>query len=116
MMPSDDEGDLAEAGRIFDGRSPAQFWDPERRVGWAFQRLLWPQRDRPIWDAYLFFDRAATWSGEAPPRPKEQLGQYRIGGATTVIGGIDETGEPTPLGPASMLEQLLGERFVRLPL
>lgn len=94
MMESDDEASAHEAAKMFDGTRVAQFYDPERRVGSAFRRQVFPDayeqaiamlppdhwlRDamlengpeygaRPEWDIYMFFKPGGEWS-DSPPRP-----------------------------------------------
>jgi hypothetical protein len=94
MMDADDEGAAREAATIFAGSHVVHFYDPERRVGSAFRRDVFPKAyeqalatlpsdhwlhdalvekgpaygDRPEWDIYMFFDAGAKWI-DAPPRP-----------------------------------------------
>ncbi|HXV13147.1 MAG TPA: hypothetical protein VEC56_02980 [Candidatus Krumholzibacteria bacterium] len=94
MMEGDDEAAAREAARMFDKKHVAHFYDPERRVGLAYRREVFPNAydealaslpadhwlrdvllergreygDRPEWDIYMFFDRGAKWMA-APPRP-----------------------------------------------
>ncbi len=94
MMEGDSEAAAREAARMFKGSRVAHFYDPERRVGFAYRHDVFPNAydealatlpadhwlrdamleygpaysDRPEWDIYMFFGRDATW-GESPPRP-----------------------------------------------
>ncbi|MCI0452831.1 MAG: hypothetical protein L0Z51_10660 [Candidatus Latescibacteria bacterium] len=94
MMEGDDETAARAAARMFKDKSVGHFYDPERRVGLAYRRDVFPNAydealaslpadhwlrevllergpeygDRAEWDIYMFFGRDATW-GDVPPRP-----------------------------------------------
>lgn len=44
------------------------YWDPEQRVGAAFQRHI-ANLSSPAWDVWMLFAPGTTWPGDAPPAP-----------------------------------------------
>lgn len=94
MMSGDSEETARVAATMFDPARVEQFYDPERHVGNAFRRLVFPDaydkalsslpsdhwlresmpqmKDRyengPEWDIYMFFDAGIEWK-KAPPLP-----------------------------------------------
>jgi hypothetical protein len=94
MMPNDSEETAGAAAFMFDSARVEQFYDPERRVGDAFRRRVFPDAYEqalaslpadhslresmpqmkaryergPEWDIYMFFGPRLTWK-DAPPRP-----------------------------------------------
>lgn len=94
MMPSDNEATAHEAAAMFDSSLVEQFYDPDRLVGNAFRRQVFPDayekafaslpkdhwlreempqlksryETSPEWDIYMFFGRGLEWE-VAPPRP-----------------------------------------------
>jgi hypothetical protein len=94
MMTGDSEETARVSATMFDSVRVEQFYDPERRVGNEFRRLVFPDAyDKalsslpadhwlresmpqmkaryatgPEWDIYMFFDPVNEWK-EAPPRP-----------------------------------------------
>lgn len=45
----------------------SHYWDPEMRVGTAYQPYL--DLSEPAWDVWMLFGRDARWSEAAPPDP-----------------------------------------------
>src|SRR5262245_53618179 len=94
MMPGDSEGAARESAAMFDTTRVVQFYDPNRRVGDAFRRDVFPDaydkafnslpkdhwlreslpllearyRKSPERDIYMFFAPGLEWK-KAPARP-----------------------------------------------
>ena len=94
MMEGDSEDAAREAAVIFEGKDVAQFYDPERKVGTAFRRRVFPDayqktyaslpadhwmresmpqlksryESSPEWDIYMFFAPGLEWK-KNPPHP-----------------------------------------------
>jgi hypothetical protein len=89
MLAPDDEAAAREAVSLFAGMSVVQFYDPERRVGEAFRKEVFPRaademrqslpsghyleeslagrsNEVPEWDVYMFFTTATLWNSAAP--------------------------------------------------
>ena len=55
--------------RLLTDRRVRHWWDSERKAGDAFAFLLGGDREGgPLWDAFLLYDRDATWQ-QSPPKP-----------------------------------------------
>ncbi len=97
MLEADDGAAAASSSRIVAGPRVRQYWDPQRHVGTAFRKDVFPDalermrrsvpkdhffaeylgardRSQPEWDIYLFFDPGAEWAGKAP-RPSRWVRQ-----------------------------------------
>jgi hypothetical protein len=97
MLEMDTEEAARAAVQLFSGPPVIQFYDPERRVGKAFRKDVFPRpademrqslppghyleallkghsNDVPEWDIYMFFDVAAVWIS-ATPRPAHWVRQ-----------------------------------------
>ncbi len=46
----------------------AHYWDPDQRVGTAFQPHI-ADLGSPAWDVWMLFAPGVLWEGEAPPQP-----------------------------------------------
>lgn len=94
MMTGDSEETARASATMFDSARVEQFYDPERQVGNAFRRSVFPDAydkalsslpsdhwlresmpqmkaryaDGPEWDIYMFFEPGLEWN-DAPPRP-----------------------------------------------
>ncbi|MFQ5525006.1 MAG: hypothetical protein ACE5GX_01965 [Thermoanaerobaculia bacterium] len=44
------------------------YWDPERRIGAAFQGHI-ANLSSPAWDVWMLFAPGVLWEGETPPAP-----------------------------------------------
>jgi hypothetical protein len=97
MLEMDTEEAARAAAQLFSGLPVTQFYDPERRVGKAFRKDVFPRsadqmrqslppghyleaslkgrsNDDPEWDIYMFFDMTAGWTS-ATPRPAHWVRQ-----------------------------------------
>jgi hypothetical protein len=52
------------------------YWDAKGELTKSYSRVLQLGDDRPAWDVYLVFDRAAEWKAE-PPVPNFWMHQLR---------------------------------------
>jgi hypothetical protein len=92
MMKKDDEAAARESAKMFDGERVAQFYDPERLVGYLYRFDIFPggademaasiprehpfhdviaeraqtERERPEWDLYMWFEPGKRWKRDAP--------------------------------------------------
>lgn len=55
------------AAELMEDRRAVHFWDPDQRVGKAYQPIL--GTPAAAWDVWMLFDRGERWTGAAPPRP-----------------------------------------------
>jgi hypothetical protein len=75
---------VADAAKLMPDRRARHFWDGERIVGRAYQRLK--LRDQTIqlsaeaWDTYLLFDCDASWPKSSPP-PAPVWWEHQLQGA-----------------------------------
>lgn len=73
---------VAGAAKLMEDERAAHYWDPERRVGTAFQQHI-AGMNSPAWDVWMLFEPGVLWEGEAPPAPTwwehqlSALGDYR---------------------------------------
>lgn len=89
MLKPDNEAAARQSSGIFAGVPAAQFYDPERHAGWAYEREhfsdKWDDVDAalptdhwlremvdskpkpgPEWDVYMLFKPGVRWEGQAP--------------------------------------------------
>lgn len=111
MRPTDEEHALREAAQEVAHPRIRQYFDAERRAGWACARAAFPAFQAPAWDVFLFWNGAARWQAADPPPPAERLAQFRgPGGKPLVASEIDDSRRPIPLAPSTELGTLLKER------
>lgn len=91
MLEPDNEAAARRASGIFAGTTAAQFYDPQRHAGWAYERehfaKKWDQVESalppdhwlraavderpdpgPEWDVYMLYKPGVRWHGQ-PPKP-----------------------------------------------
>jgi len=59
---------VAGAARLVDDPRASRYWDPDRRVGAAFQTHI-AHMASPAWDVWMLFAPGVLWEGESPPEP-----------------------------------------------
>lgn len=67
MMPGDGVSAADEEAATFKDLPLSHAWDPERRLGDLFSRLL--DLKATAWDVYFLYAPGVIWEGELPPRP-----------------------------------------------
>lgn len=70
------EKHVAGGAKLMDNERASHYWDPENRVGSAFQRHIANLRS-PAWDVWMLFAPGVVWPDEIPPAPtwwEHQLG------------------------------------------
>jgi len=106
MLDGDGGSAAASSSQIVAGPRVRQYWDPERRVGTAFRKDVFPDavermkrsvprehffaeyldsRDgsQPEWDIYLVFEPGTEWAGRAPLPSRWVRQTARFGSATS---------------------------------
>lgn len=63
-----EERHVAPGMRLIGDRRTVHYWDPDQRVGIAYQPVF--DIPAPVWDYWLLYDREAEWSGDRPPTPE----------------------------------------------
>ena len=129
---------------MFDSTLVVQFYDPDRRVGDAFRRQVFPDayektlaslpkdhwlreempqlksryETSPEWDIYMFFGRGVEWKA-APPQPKRfvrHLGRIvEKDGEWLSLMWIDGYENPPVEGDLPTEIGRLGREFLRAP-
>lgn len=77
MLPSDNEKVATNSAAIFDDPRVKQFYDPDRKSGYAIAKDLLYENAGPAWDIYLYYDKDAQWT-DAPPKPVDWV--HQLGG------------------------------------
>ena len=85
MLASDSVITVRHQIKRFKDHRVIQFYDPRRKVGKQFARVL-NLPARWAWDVYLFFDAEKTWANE-PPMPVEWIHQLSKGPARRFYSG-----------------------------
>ncbi len=78
MLPSDNAEAATKSAAIFDDPRVTQFYDPDRKSGYAIGKDLLYENAGPAWDIYLYYDKDAQWT-DAPPKPIEYVHQLSGG-------------------------------------
>ena len=81
MLPSDNEKAASKSSAIFDDPRVKQFYDPDRKSGYAIAKDLLYENAGPAWDIYLYYDKDAQWT-DAPPKPVDWV--HQLGGGRRV--------------------------------
>ena len=76
ILGTDNEASVPSAMKKLPDVRVAFYWDGKGELTKAYSRVLQLGEDRPAWDVYLVFDRAAEWKAE-PPVPKYWMHQLR---------------------------------------
>lgn len=77
MLPSDNEEAAIKSSSIFDDSRVKQFYDPDRKSGYAIGKDLLNENVGPAWDIYLYYKAEAEWKSK-PPKPIEWM--HQLGG------------------------------------
>ena len=77
MLPSDNEKAAIKASTVFDDPRVKQFYDPDRKSGYAIAKDLLYEDAGPAWDIYLYYDKDAQWTDQ-PPKPVDWV--HQLGG------------------------------------
>ncbi|MEE8153401.1 MAG: cation transporter [Phycisphaerales bacterium] len=77
MLPSDNEKAAIKSSTIFDDPRVKQFYDPDRKSGYAIAKDLLYENAGPAWDIYLYYDKDAQWTDQ-PPKPIDWV--HQLGG------------------------------------
>ena len=77
MLPSDNAAAATKSAAIFDDPRVKQFYDPDRKSGYAIAKDLLYENAGPAWDIYLYYDKDAQWT-DAPPKPVDWV--HQLGG------------------------------------
>ena len=70
------EKHVAGGAELMDDARASHYWDPENRVGTAFQRHI-ANLSSPAWDVWMLFAPGVVWQDDIPPAPtwwEHQLG------------------------------------------
>ena len=59
---------VAGGAELMQDERAAHYWDPDRRVGAAFQHHI-ANVGSPAWDVWMLFAPGVVWEGETPPPP-----------------------------------------------
>lgn len=102
MLQADDAAAARAGAEAFPPDRVEHAWDPDRRAGELFARMLGLRR--VAWDVYLLYAPGITWEEEEPPEPSSWMHQ--------LPAAVDA--DPMDLlNTAKLLEQLapvLGDR------
>ena len=67
---------VAGGAKLMEDERVAHYWDPERRIGAAYQRHI-ADMSSPAWDVWMLYEPGVLWEEDAPPAPtwwEHQLG------------------------------------------
>jgi hypothetical protein len=76
ILESDNETSVPSAMKRLPDSRVVFYWDAKGELTKSYSRVLHLGDDRPAWDVYLVFDRAAEWKAE-PPVPNYWMHQLR---------------------------------------
>jgi hypothetical protein len=76
ILESDNETSIPSAMKRLPDSRVVFYWDAKGELTKSYSRVLQLGDDRPAWDVYLVFDRAAEWKAE-PPVPNYWMHQLR---------------------------------------
>jgi hypothetical protein len=77
LLPRDNSFSAGTSAKAYFADTQAiQFHDPERRVGKAFAAALGADKDKVVWDFFMFFAAGDSWEKKAPV-PKAYLHQLK---------------------------------------
>ncbi len=76
ILESDNETSVPSAMKRLPDSRVVFYWDAKGELTKSYSRVLQLGDDRPAWDVYLVFDRAAEWKAE-PPVPNYWMHQLR---------------------------------------
>ena len=67
---------VAGGAELMQDAKASHYWDPNKRVGTAFQKHI-ANMNSPAWDVWMLFAPEVTWERRTPPAPtwwEHQLG------------------------------------------
>ncbi len=59
---------VAGGAALMQDARATHYWDPDRRVGAAFQEQI-ANLGSPAWDVWMLFAPGVVWEGDGPPAP-----------------------------------------------
>lgn len=62
------EKHVAGGAKLMQDERVTHYWDPDQRVGTAFQHHI-DDLGSPAWDVWMLFAPGVTWEREIPPAP-----------------------------------------------
>ncbi len=70
---------VAGGAELMQDSRATHYWDPDQRIGAAFQKHI-ADLSSPAWDVWMLFAPGVLWQGEQPPAPswwEHQLGSLK---------------------------------------
>jgi hypothetical protein len=97
MLQADDAEAARVAAEAFPRDRVEHAWDPDRRAGELFARMLGLRR--VAWDVYLLYAPGITWEGEEPPEPTSWMHQLPAAVDADPMGLLNTAKLPEQLVP-----------------
>ncbi len=96
MMAEDSSNAADLEAKSFEGLPVAHIWDPERRLGELYTKIL--GLTSTAWDVYFLYPPGVKWEGSDPPQPAFWMHQLR--GDSGVYRGLR-------LNPVRLTQEIL---------